>query len=176
MAGLAAGTGLTHLLLEAAGAALSAEYAAESTAAKRELTVVRVARALRVLAVVSLPEMCAAWVAVGLWLVEASTLTRLLLALPFTAACVPLLCSPLLLWDFDGRAAMSLMVVATVALLCVAFAGGWGVRLGLLVWRGGETTCTVSSGEERSAPAPPGGELCITTYALDCAAADAPTR
>ncbi|WP_171115605.1 MULTISPECIES: hypothetical protein [Streptomyces] len=160
--GLAAGLGLTQLLFELVGDFLLSPYEART---------VWTAWVVRLIAVVLLPVLCAAYVTAALWLVQASTVTRLLLTLPFIAIALPLFLSPLLLWDDLGSL---LMAVAAYALLCAAFAGGWAVQLGLLEWRGSETVCTVSGRGEHITPTPDGGEMALYTYALDCAADDAP--
>ncbi|MFF7098123.1 hypothetical protein ACFY9A_37925 [Streptomyces rubradiris] len=154
LGGLAAGTGLTKLLFEGPGA-LPIAYEAREREGGRELAVVWAAWVLRLVAVVSVPVLGAAYVAAGLWLLDASTLARLLLALPFTALAIPLFVSPLFLWDLpDGRVGLSIMVLAVIALLVGFVAGGWAVKLGLVQWRGSETTCSVSLGDDQAASVP----------------------
>ncbi|GAB2922366.1 hypothetical protein [Streptomyces mayteni] len=173
--GLAAGLGLTWALFQLLGAVASAEEAHAEDGRRRWRRLVWTAWWVRLLAVVSLPWLGAGFVLVSLWGVGAGPLTRALLILPMCAVGVPLFLSPLVLWDHPfGTVGWSVLAVAAFGLLDAAFAGGWGVRLGLLEWRGGETTCTVLDSEGRAVQDPAGGESEIWRYTLDCAAADAP--
>ncbi|MEU3183867.1 hypothetical protein ABZ707_06565 [Streptomyces sp. NPDC006923] len=175
--GLAAGTGLTKLIFEGIGA-LSSAYEARERDGRRGLGVVWAAWVLRLVAVVLVPVLGVAHVAAVLWLLNASTATRLLLALPLAAIVIPLFLSPLFLWDHGavGMGGSSLMALAAFALLAGFVAGGWSVQLGLLQWRGSETMCSVSLGDDQGTSVPAGGgaESWLYTYELDCAAADAP--
>ncbi|MDG9711383.1 hypothetical protein [Streptomyces sp. DH10] len=125
---LAAGTGLTKLLFDGLGALPSA-YEARERDGGQELAVIWAAWVMRLVAdVVLLPVLGAAYVAAGLRLLDASTPTRLLLALPFIAIGIPLFLSFLFLWDHpDGRVGFSTMTLAVIALLTGFFAGGWAV-------------------------------------------------